>query len=315
MATPPFNIDQTVPSDAGIVSQFPLQERTMRDNAKSWLATDHNTNGRHAQVSLDQTTPDISTAPTATTLMIWSDTVGQAKCFWGGTGAGAAAEMLSVPPGSVLPFASPNLPVGYLWANGQAVSRTTYARLFSAISTFYGSGDGSTTFNVPDMRCMVPAGRDNMGAIGTRGLITAGGGNFDSTLLGNLGGAQNVTLTTTTLPTHAHTMNFVSGLENQFHTHSFSGTTAAAATGITASFGGAFSNSYNSGGITGYLNSGGPTSVTINDPTHSHSFSGTTATESAFHNHNVTGTSDAAGSGGAHINVQPTLIVNYIIKV
>ena len=57
-----------------------------------------------------------------------------------------------MPPGSVTAFAGASLPTGFLRCNGAAVSRTTYANLFTAISTIYGVGDGATTFNLPDLR-------------------------------------------------------------------------------------------------------------------------------------------------------------------
>ncbi|HGH6718284.1 TPA: phage tail protein [Neisseria meningitidis] len=57
-----------------------------------------------------------------------------------------------VPSGAVLYFAGRTAPAGWLKANGAAVSRTTYAALFAAIGTTYGAGDGSTTFNLPDLR-------------------------------------------------------------------------------------------------------------------------------------------------------------------
>ena len=56
------------------------------------------------------------------------------------------------PAGTIIYSARTTAPTGYLKANGAAVSRTTYATLFAAIGTLYGSGDGSTTFNVPDLR-------------------------------------------------------------------------------------------------------------------------------------------------------------------
>lgn len=56
------------------------------------------------------------------------------------------------PIGSIIPFGSSTIPSGYLLCNGQAVSRTTYSELFAAIGTAFGEGDGSTTFNVPDLR-------------------------------------------------------------------------------------------------------------------------------------------------------------------
>lgn len=57
-----------------------------------------------------------------------------------------------VPTGTIIPFAGSNIPNGYLLCNGSAVSRTSYANLFEVISTLYGEGDGSTTFNLPDLR-------------------------------------------------------------------------------------------------------------------------------------------------------------------
>lgn len=67
-----------------------------------------------------------------------------------------AAQSVAVPPGFVLPFAASTPPAGWLRANGAAVSRTTYAALFAAIGTTYGAGDGSTTFNLPDVRAEFP---------------------------------------------------------------------------------------------------------------------------------------------------------------
>lgn len=67
---------------------------------------------------------------------------------------------LSAPPGVVQAFAGTTIPTNWLWCNGQAVSRTTYAALFSAIGTAYGVGDGATTFNVPDLRGTFVRGLD-----------------------------------------------------------------------------------------------------------------------------------------------------------
>ncbi len=58
----------------------------------------------------------------------------------------------AVPPGNVQYTARTTAPSGWLYCNGSAVSRTTYDRLFSAIGTTFGAGDGSTTFNLPDLR-------------------------------------------------------------------------------------------------------------------------------------------------------------------
>lgn len=66
-----------------------------------------------------------------------------------------------VPSGAVFMFAMPTAPAGYLQCDGSAVSRTTYAQLFAAIGTTFGAGNGTTTFNIPDMRAMFPRGWDN----------------------------------------------------------------------------------------------------------------------------------------------------------
>src|SRR3954447_9235482 len=57
-----------------------------------------------------------------------------------------------VSTGAILVFASSSIPSGFLVCDGSAVSRTTYAALFAVIGTTYGAGNGSTTFNVPDLR-------------------------------------------------------------------------------------------------------------------------------------------------------------------
>ncbi|MBR2008287.1 MAG: tail fiber protein [Alistipes sp.] len=64
----------------------------------------------------------------------------------------ANAVALAEPTGSIKPFAGTTIPDGYLLCDGSAVSRTTYAALFAVIGTTYGTGDGSTTFNLPDCR-------------------------------------------------------------------------------------------------------------------------------------------------------------------
>ncbi|MBR2008283.1 MAG: tail fiber protein [Alistipes sp.] len=75
------------------------------------------------------------------------------------TGDNTAGMM---PAGSIIPFAGTNIPDGYLLCDGSAVSRTTYADLFAAIGTVYGSGDGSTTFNIPNQNNVHVAGVPNL---------------------------------------------------------------------------------------------------------------------------------------------------------
>ena len=100
-----------------------------------------------------------------------------------------------VPPGCVLPFAGATEPLGFLFCFGQAISRTTYAALFAAIGTAYGSGDGTTTFNVPDLRGRVAAGKGDMGTTDA-GRLTATTMSPNGTTLGATGGGQTNTANT-----------------------------------------------------------------------------------------------------------------------
>lgn len=68
-----------------------------------------------------------------------------------------------VPTGAIMPYGAATAPIGYLMCDGSAVSRTTYSYLFNIIGTTYGPGDGSTTFNVPDMRGYFPFGKSTAG--------------------------------------------------------------------------------------------------------------------------------------------------------
>lgn len=75
------------------------------------------------------------------------------------------AEVVGTPVGTVLFFASSTAPTNYLKANGAAISRTTYSSLFAVIGTTFGAGDGSTTFNLPDMRGYFPRGWADNGSV------------------------------------------------------------------------------------------------------------------------------------------------------
>tara|TARA_R100001460_G_scaffold107633_1_gene156672 strand:+ start:38 stop:961 length:924 start_codon:yes stop_codon:yes gene_type:complete len=85
--------------------------------------------------------------------------------FEGYNGSGWGEIANGVPAGSVFTFATTTVPSGYLECNGAAVSRSTYASLFSAISTTWGSGDGSSTFNLPDLRGQFVRGWDNSAGV------------------------------------------------------------------------------------------------------------------------------------------------------
>jgi len=108
----------------------------------------------------------------------------------------------TVPVGVVNPFAGTVAPAGWLLCAGQAVSRTEYSGLFLTIGTTYGVGNGSSTFNLPDMRGRVVAGVDNMGGTAasrlTNTVLSA------SNTLGATGGSQTHTLTTAQIPAHRH---------------------------------------------------------------------------------------------------------------
>lgn len=96
-------------------------------------------------------------------------------------GADTAIGASQTPVGGVLMYGGGSAPQGYLMCQGQAVSRTTYAALFAAIGTAHGAGDGSSTFNLPNLVGKFPVG------------YAAGDTDFNA--LGKTGGAKRVTLT------------------------------------------------------------------------------------------------------------------------
>jgi microcystin-dependent protein len=100
-----------------------------------------------------------------------------------------------VPPGAIMDFAGAAAPSGWLFCQGQLVSRTSFPNLFAAIGTTYGAGDGSTTFGLPDLGGRVTAGKE---AVATR-LTTAGSG-VDGGTVGASGGVQNRAMTLSMLP-------------------------------------------------------------------------------------------------------------------
>lgn len=115
-----------------------------------------------------------------------------AKVADGAITAAKLAANAAIPAGMVVDFAGGTAPSGWLLCYGQAVSRTTYSALFGAIGTTWGTGDGSTTFNLPDLRGRVRAGRDDMGGTAAGRLTNALTGNpgLDGTSLGAAGGVD-----------------------------------------------------------------------------------------------------------------------------
>jgi len=104
-----------------------------------------------------------------------------------------------IPSGTIVPWSDSSIPSGFLECTGQAVSRSTYATLFGIIGTTYGSGDGSTTFNVPDLQDNVAVSKSP-----TKNLASTGGANT-VTSTGNVGGSTaNATLSTPQLASHSH---------------------------------------------------------------------------------------------------------------
>ena len=103
-------------------------------------------------------------------------------------------------PGVVQLYAGSTAPSGWLICNGQAISRTTYAALFAVIGTTYGAGDGSTTFNVPNLVNRTVRGSNS---------------------LGKTGGADTVTLTTAQMPAHTHGVGTLATNNTGAHTHTF----------------------------------------------------------------------------------------------
>ena len=121
----------------------------------------------------------------------------------------AIPSTAGVPAGTVIYTARSTAPTGYLKANGAAVSRTTYSDLFSAIGTTYGSGDGSTTFNLPDLRGEFVRGVDDGRGVDTGRTLgsTQGSANLSHTHTATTaGGNHSHTGTTDTGGSHSHTI-------------------------------------------------------------------------------------------------------------
>jgi microcystin-dependent protein len=187
--------------------------------------------------------PDLSTGATTTiNIAKWSLVVRA----WGPIGGGGTGSGDTLEAGTVIPYAGLNAPTGWLMCDGSAVSRSTYATLFSAIGTTYGSGDGSTTFNLPDLRGRVVVGKGQ-------------GSGLTNRVLAATGGEESHILTVAELPSHTHQLSNLG---------------------------------YQAGGITN-PKSLMPASQTSNA---------------------VLQVSDATGSGQAHENMPPFVVLNYIIK-
>ncbi len=171
-----------------------------------------------------------------------------------------------LPSGALLPFAGLNVPKGFLLCDGSALSRITYADLFSAIGTSWGAGDGSTTFNVPDLRGRVPVGTGQ------------GPGLTDRVLAQKLGEEAHL-LTIAEMPPHNHTQ--------ASHNHA-----------VVPAGGGNFT------GFSGTATNAGPIASVSGGPGRSGNFTSDSQTP-VINN---------TGAGVAHNLMQPSTVLNFIIK-
>ena len=199
---------------------------------------------------------------------------------------------MSEPAGVVITYAGSTAPEGWLLCDGSAVSRDTYATLFDIIGTAYGVGDGSTTFNVPNLSGRVVIGPSQSHA------------------LGSTGGSETITLTESELPAHAHevpkhghantiaaaTPKFVHSITQAVFKYTGTGT-AKAGSGSD----GKIYTSTSSSTATRSTNA----SITAHAAANC-TMSGSIANKAAF-------TSNASGGGLAHNNMQPYLPLTFII--
>jgi len=184
----------------------------------------------------------------------------------------------SVPIGALIDFSGTTAPnSSFVLPYGQAISRTTYSTYFAMVSTTFGSGDGSTTFNVPDLRGRVVAGADGMGG-SAAGRLTDAVAGID--VLGDAGGAQTRTLVTANLPAYTPSGS-MSGSAVNFQFNQIS-------TGATG-------GSQNT--VTGIVNSGGGQVMNAN------------VTQPTFTGNAQGGTSTPV------VTVQPTIILNKLLRI
>jgi microcystin-dependent protein len=194
--------------------------------------------------------------------------------------------------GAIKPWTKATAPAGYLLCDGTAVSRTTYADLFAVIATTYGVGDGSTTFNVPDLQGKMPQGYDG----NTYNLAGTGGANTITVAVTNNQAATNtnnqaVTVTGSISNTSLTTAQLAS------HNHNTNATRASGPDGVDSvnagGIGFPFGNIDNSGSGTGH--------------NHAHTLAGSLTGNVTT---SLTGSVTAAGTN----SFSPYVVVNYIIK-
>lgn len=230
--------------------------------------------------------------------------------------------------GVLMQYAGATAPDGWLLADGSAVSRTDYEDLFTAIGVTYGIGDGSTTFNVPNLKGRVVVGLD--------GADTA----FDA--LGETGGTATHTHTATTDSSGAHTHTVASHTHTgpshthtgPSHTHSGPSHTHSISSDGSHNHDSAGGGSFLPGGATAFTANGAGHNDTSSNGSHSHGGS-TGSSGTGETGASGTGSTGASGTGatgaaspatdsqGAHTHtlttatgssLQPYIVLNYIIK-
>jgi microcystin-dependent protein len=266
-------------------------------------------------------TVNVGTALTAPTLAPGTNTTGVATTAFVGT-AVATATAGALPPGVVVPYAATSAPSGYLLCDGSSQLRASYANLFAVIGTTYGSADG-THFNVPDLRGRVVVGTGSGAGLSVRNLAATGGEENHILSVAELASHNHGGATGADTPTGSISSVAVSGTTGagSAHNHGFSLT--ADMNAVTVAYNGGGSNNarlsiQGAGGpnvildtwtgadlpVFGSINSESSHTHSFTSSTHSHTFTGTSQTHTISSN----------GSGTAHNNMQPYMVLTYIIK-
>jgi|TARA_R110001599_G_scaffold243912_2_gene443873 microcystin-dependent protein len=194
--------------------------------------------------------------------------------------------------GAIKPWTKATAPDGYLLCNGGAVSRSTYADLFTVISTTYGAGDGSTTFNVPQLQGKMPQGYDG----NTYNLAGTGGANTITVAVTNNQAATNATNQSVTV-TGSISNTSLTTAQLASHSHGTNAKSASHSDGV---------DSVNAGGL-GFPNANNNNEGSGTGHNHAHTLSGTLTGNITT---SLTGSVTAAGTN----SFSPFVVVNYIIK-
>lgn len=213
--------------------------------------------------------------------------------------------------GDMEPFPLAAAPEHYLVCDGAAVSRTTYAALFAVISTTFGAGDGSTTFNLPDLRgewlkgahsgLLVGANEAPQVGTHTHSATTASDGAHSHTATVAADGSHTHGATVSAAGSHTHTMTGGTEFAGE-HTHYWEATLAAAGNHSHA-FGSQVAEARSSGGIQVFPSIGGGSTYFPTQPAgnHAHTISGSTSyTTGSYHLHAMNGTTTSVSAGAEH---------------